>query len=169
MSLSSRAGNRSGEQGASLVEFAIIAPLLFLLLFGVIEFGRMIAVYTGVSTAAREGARFGTTLDDNDSDGAPNYVDCEGIRAAAKAKSVLVPLQDSDITITYDDGPTENPVASCASGNPSEDDVPDGSRIVVHISTTFESPVPIISNFIGTLNVTAEQARSIFKGVTVNG
>jgi Flp pilus assembly protein TadG len=47
------------EEGASLVEFAILAPLFVALLFGLVEFG--LAMYSkGVLTnASREGARYG--------------------------------------------------------------------------------------------------------------
>jgi Flp pilus assembly protein TadG len=41
------------------VEFAIAAPLLVLLLFGIIEFGRFFFLYNNLSNAAREGARLG--------------------------------------------------------------------------------------------------------------
>jgi len=39
------------------VEFAIVAPLLFMLVFGIIEFGRMLMVQQVLTNAAREGSR----------------------------------------------------------------------------------------------------------------
>ncbi len=54
-STASRRG--AGERGASLVEFAIIAPLLLLLLFGIIEFGLTFNDYQSIRQGAREGAR----------------------------------------------------------------------------------------------------------------
>ena len=54
---------RANDQvGASLVEFAILAPLFVMLLFGLLEFG--LGVYNkGVLTnASREGARFGVVF-----------------------------------------------------------------------------------------------------------
>jgi len=39
------------------VEFAVIAPLFFLLVFGMIEFGRMVMVQQIITNASREGAR----------------------------------------------------------------------------------------------------------------
>ena len=47
------------RRGATLVEFAIVAPLLFLFIFAVIEFGRMVMVHQIITNAAREGARRG--------------------------------------------------------------------------------------------------------------
>jgi len=45
------------EQGAAMVEFAIVAPLLFMLILGTIDFGRALFVYNNLTNAAREGAR----------------------------------------------------------------------------------------------------------------
>ena len=47
------------EKGAALIEYAMIAPLLFLLLFGIIEFSILIFSYNTIANAAREGARYG--------------------------------------------------------------------------------------------------------------
>ncbi|WDI41324.1 TadE/TadG family type IV pilus assembly protein [Bremerella sp. P1] len=39
------------------MEFAIVAPLFFLLIFGMIEYGRMVMVQQVITNASREGAR----------------------------------------------------------------------------------------------------------------
>jgi hypothetical protein len=46
------------RRGQNLVEFALVAPLLFLFIFGIIEFGWAFYVYSELTNAAREGARF---------------------------------------------------------------------------------------------------------------
>jgi len=45
------------EQGAAAVEFAIVVPLLLLILFALVDFGRMLFVQVSVTAASREGAR----------------------------------------------------------------------------------------------------------------
>ena len=45
------------EDGASAVEFALIAPLLFMLLFGIIGFGLAFLRVQSIRTAVREGGR----------------------------------------------------------------------------------------------------------------
>ena len=45
------------DRGAAAVEFALIAPLLILLVFGIIEFGRVWSARNVYISAAREGAR----------------------------------------------------------------------------------------------------------------
>jgi Flp pilus assembly protein TadG len=52
-----RPRNSQGERSQSLVEFAIVAPLLFLFLFGVVDFGRVIYLYVTLNQAVNEGAR----------------------------------------------------------------------------------------------------------------
>ena len=49
---------RKAERGANLVEFALVAPLLLILLLGIIEFGVIFAHYNEVRHSAREGARY---------------------------------------------------------------------------------------------------------------
>ena len=46
------------SRGQALAEFALIAPLFFLLLFGIIEVGRFIFYYEVLNNATREGARY---------------------------------------------------------------------------------------------------------------
>ncbi len=48
---------RKKRRGAAAVEFAIVAPVFFLMIFGMIEFGRMIMVQQLITNASREGAR----------------------------------------------------------------------------------------------------------------
>lgn len=45
------------KKGQALVEFALVLPILLILVFGIIEFGRVFNAYIVVSNASREGAR----------------------------------------------------------------------------------------------------------------
>ena len=49
------------NRGAVLVEFAIIAPLLFVILFGIIEFGAVLYNQAVITNASREASRFSAT------------------------------------------------------------------------------------------------------------
>ena len=53
-----RRGASIYESGATAVEFALILPLLLVLIFGLIDFGRMGFVQISVTAASREGARY---------------------------------------------------------------------------------------------------------------
>jgi hypothetical protein len=46
------------RRGATTVEFAFVAILLFMLLFGIFEYGRFLFVYHMTTNAARDAARF---------------------------------------------------------------------------------------------------------------
>jgi Flp pilus assembly protein TadG len=48
------------ERGQALVEFALIVPLFALLLFALLDFGRVIYTQNTVEEAAREASRVGT-------------------------------------------------------------------------------------------------------------
>lgn len=48
---------RKSERGAVAVEFAILAPILVMILLGIMEFGRAYNVQTTLTNAAREGVR----------------------------------------------------------------------------------------------------------------
>jgi Flp pilus assembly protein TadG len=49
------------ELGQAVTEFALVTPVLFLLLFGVIQFGFLLGGQIGLTNAAREAARYATT------------------------------------------------------------------------------------------------------------
>ena len=57
--ISARVKRRTSRRGASAVEFAIVAPIFFMVVLGIIEFGRMAMVQQVITNAAREGARVG--------------------------------------------------------------------------------------------------------------
>lgn len=153
---------RNHERGATLVEFAVVAPLLFLLLFGVIEFGRAIATYTAVTTAAREAARFATTIGEEGVDPRP-YQDCDGIREAAFAKTPLLNRDNTIVSIAYNDAVGDDVINTCLEGDRGPD-LTQSDRISVQVRTTFRSPVPLISNLVGDLNVSSIQRRTIYPG-----
>jgi hypothetical protein len=61
---------RGGQRSQGLVEFAIIAPVLLLLTFGIIDFGRALYMYITLQQAANEGARVAVKSGD--------YIDVNG-------------------------------------------------------------------------------------------
>ncbi|HEY2773653.1 MAG TPA: TadE/TadG family type IV pilus assembly protein [Candidatus Binatia bacterium] len=57
-----RKGTTKGQKGIAAVEFGLIMPVVFLLLFGVIEFGTAFWRQQILTSAVREGARKGIVL-----------------------------------------------------------------------------------------------------------
>jgi Flp pilus assembly protein TadG len=52
------------RRGAALLEFALLLSLLLILLFGIIDFGRVLFTANNLTAAAREGARYAAVLND---------------------------------------------------------------------------------------------------------
>jgi hypothetical protein len=67
-----------------MVEFALVAVLLFMLLFGIVSFGVLLSFKQTVTQAANEGARAAAVVADNTSSSAPPGVD-ERLEAAKAA------------------------------------------------------------------------------------
>lgn len=64
-----RRGRRPGwrlkdERGTVAVEFGLIAPIFFLLVFGIIDFGRAFYTSHDLAAAVREAGRYAATLQD---------------------------------------------------------------------------------------------------------
>lgn len=57
MFMAHRRARAAGERGATLVEFAIVLPVLMTLIFGVVEFGITFNDYIGLRQGARDAAR----------------------------------------------------------------------------------------------------------------
>ena len=55
--------HRGRRRGAAVLEFAFVAPLLFMVTMGLIEFGRTMMVQQILTNASREGARIGVVGD----------------------------------------------------------------------------------------------------------
>jgi hypothetical protein len=62
-----------GEEGANAVEFALLLPLLIVLIFGTLTGGLMLNHHLSVTQAAREGARYGATLQVADDQPSPDW------------------------------------------------------------------------------------------------
>jgi Flp pilus assembly pilin Flp len=50
------------DEGAAVVEFALVLPILFLIVFGIIDFGRAFYTVNNIISAVREGSRYGAVL-----------------------------------------------------------------------------------------------------------
>lgn len=49
---------RRVQRGGTLVELALVLPVFFLIIFGILDFGRAIWAYNTIAYAAREGVRY---------------------------------------------------------------------------------------------------------------
>lgn len=109
------------ENGGSLVEFALIAPLLFLILFGIIEFGILMYDKAMITNASREGARAGIVYD-YDSNGTPDDPDDDTYHPDDATIITTVQRYCEDYLISFGAGSTLN-VAITRTGNSSGDNL----------------------------------------------
>jgi len=83
-----RKRNRQSERGDSLVELALILPVLLLILIAILDLGRAVYAYHVVANCAREGARYGVVSGRTSSQ-------IEGV-----VKAAAVGLDPSKLTVT---------------------------------------------------------------------
>jgi Flp pilus assembly protein TadG len=48
------------NKAQAMVEFAIVLPILLLLLYGILEAGRLLFIYSTIVTASRQAVRYGS-------------------------------------------------------------------------------------------------------------
>ena len=83
MKLSHRRRHAS-EHAQTLAEFALIAPLFLLLVFGIIDFSRALQSYVTIEEAARDGARYGVT----------GRIDCNGASPQNRENCIVQAVKD---------------------------------------------------------------------------
>jgi TadE-like protein len=90
--------SRRLEAGQSVVEFALVLPLMLIMLFAILDFARIYTTMMSVESAAREAADYGTTLGAGKWQvGAPaDATEAEMRRRACVAASDLTGYADPD-------------------------------------------------------------------------
>jgi hypothetical protein len=103
--------HKHNERGTTIAEFAVVALLFFTLVFGIIEFGRLLYTHNALTDATRRGARYAVLhhgATENDKQNVRNYVvygpngtfDADG----NPTSSPLVPGLTSNMVIVEFDG-----------------------------------------------------------------
>ena len=93
---------RKQRRGVAVVEFAIVAPVFIMLIFGMVEFGRLVMVQQVLTNASREGARRAVL------DGATTAE----VEATVETYLQSGAVSGADVTVTPD------PPANAGSGEP---------------------------------------------------
>ena len=123
------ARNTPRDRGAAAVEFALLLPMLLLLLFGIIDFGRALNAQITLTQAAREGARIASV--------APNGVPNTLATVTNGTVAAATPL--SGVTLTP--APTICPLNALGTGA--------DAKVTVSYKFTFLTPVAAISSLFG--------------------
>ena len=162
----------SRPRGQSLVEFALVLPLFLLLLFGLVDGGRLVYHHSVLSQAAREGARLASVeaswIGSTDAGcGSTNGPTCPASATAMKtdivtaANRMITPFSSVTSAVVFvrcdasGGTPTGNWTGSTCSSNAS------GNVASVRVTGTFRPITPVISQLIGNVAMSASTSMVI--------
>jgi Flp pilus assembly protein TadG len=100
---------RRDARGAAAVEFALVLPLLLLLVCGIVDFGRMLNIQITLSAAAREGSRWaalrldtttGTSVSARVTAAAPGIAPAPTTAILSSCPANPSPTQNASVTAT---------------------------------------------------------------------
>jgi len=154
-----RLRGRKQSRGQGLVEFALVAPILFLMFFGILEFGRFVLYYHTLNNAVREGARYAIVHGFQAIDGCPsgpmpggaaNPCDPSGSnvrQAVADAAVGLLSVSDLSFpAVTQPDGTVcSSPANPCYYG-PNGNSNARGSNVTLEVDYTYSAMLPLLPN-----------------------
>ena len=137
--------------GQATVEFALILPLLLLIIFGVFEVSRAIFSYAMIYAGSREGVRFGSSVGDADGDTLLNFQDYQNIKSEVNKYSRFGGVALNNICIYFDSAgaasaPPSPPCNGAEFSAPSKADVDANFgdyRVVVSVQHTFTTVAPV--------------------------
>ena len=104
-----RKGFNKGERGSSVVEMAMAAGVFFVMIFGIIEFGRLLYTHNALTDAARRGARY-AVLHEEVAGNHPAYENVDRLwrepygsgHLRALGTPLINGLTDANITVQYE-------------------------------------------------------------------
>lgn len=147
---------RGRSRGQSLVEFALILPLLLILLVGVIDAGRLVFAYNNASNAAREAGRTAIV----------NQTPATIREKAAQQASMLgLPTTDPG-GCPADGGPTTAPTGTCfaflngAGTSPCATPAV-GCTAVVSVKWRYQTLLPLVGDWVGPVSVSATTRQAV--------
>lgn len=103
------------DSGAAAVEFALVMPLLVILVFGIFEFGISFAQQLSLSNAARQGARF-AAVQNPDGSGNPTTT-CATIFNQVRSAAGTIGMSSANVKVTIT-APTGGQTCTTAGGLP---------------------------------------------------
>jgi len=115
------------EKGASAVEFAIILPILVMLIFGIVQFGIAYNNYIALTHAAREGARLAAVNMDE-------ILGIEEFENRIKESAPSVSIES--ITLSGQDGDIGDSVAVTVTGEVLNIEIPLAGSWPVQLTST---------------------------------
>ncbi len=157
----------------AMVEFMLALPLLLVLIYGTIEVARLIFIFSSVTNASRQAAKYGSAT--GKIDDVANYQNCDSIREVASKSEYLIPFDE--VNITYDRGVNSdgtpipisdvNPSPEADTCPISDDMIRNGDRIIVQVVAYYEPILSIIP--IKPLKVVSASAHTFLVAIPIVG
>ena len=140
----------SKERGQGLVEFALVLPIIVLMVFGILDLGRAVFTYNALAQSARQASR--TAIVDQD---------VSRVRATAFASAPTLGLTTGNVAVCFKD--LDSNQQSCAS---STDDCGPSERVIgciaiVTAQVTYVPMTPIIGSLIGSVPMSSTSIQPI--------
>jgi len=135
---------RSRSRGQAMVEFALAAPVVFIVLLGLLDIGRIVLINNEITEAAREGARWGAV---------------QG-RAASQANGNDTAVSDevgSRITVA----PATTISMTCQNMGAAGGSCGSGDLITVNVTSSVRPITPLIGDIIGPFVLESETQMTI--------
>jgi Flp pilus assembly protein TadG len=85
--------------GQNMIEFALVIPLLLLLIFGLFDLGRALFYYSSLANAVREGTRAGVVMPADTNGELTSAVQAKVLEYAFGLTTTTVPLTAEDIVV----------------------------------------------------------------------
>jgi Flp pilus assembly protein TadG len=111
---------RRRQNGQDVVEFAVILPLLLIILLGIMEFGIIIFSYNTIASAAREGARVSVISDATEDDIVEAVINLAPGLALTRDNITITPggANSTQVQVQYDLPLISGPIIEALGGNP---------------------------------------------------
>jgi Flp pilus assembly protein TadG len=146
-------GRRRPERGQSLVEFALVIPIIVLMIASFVEIGRAVFAYNTVANAARQGVRVAIVNQ------LPDVTDCDESRpiedpyephwsiiGCAILAGKTLGLTAANVTVAY-----VTPPSTTLACSPT---LHVGCIAAVTVTYQYDVSTPIVSRFIGPITMT---------------
>lgn len=142
MKRSARTRSTQRPTGQALVEFALVFPLVILVLLSVFDVGRGVFIYNGLTNAAREGARLAIVNQD------PALVE-QRVQEQTFASTIS---NVGNVVHFYKEGPNDDPTTNpqCTATT-----MATGCIAVVTAEVDWSAITPIVGAIIGPIKLTA--------------
>jgi Flp pilus assembly protein TadG len=141
---------RRGSRGQGLVEFAIVIPIIALIMFGLFDLGRAVFSYNTLAQSARQASRM-AIVDQT----------VANVKTTAIASAPTLGLTSSNVSVCFKTSSSTE--TSCGS---STGDCPAATRVIgclaiVAVTVTYHPMTPIISTLFSSISLSSTSIEPI--------